>query len=72
MNAPKPDVIGWFDDFIRNGPAEAEDEARAVRFAVAELYEAASGPLCSPDFATRTAANVRLAKALLRFEGRES
>lgn len=75
MSAPKVDVRAVLDELVKRAemklPQGISVQVLAARDAAIELFEAASGPIGHPDFDIRTKANVRLAHALLRFEGRE-
>lgn len=67
-------VLAVMDDLAKRAdmklPQGIASHVVNARDAVRELIEAANGPLCHPDFETRTKANVRLAHALIRAEGR--
>lgn len=73
MSAPVH-VLKFLDHMIQHAELKLgqhqTNELRKVRDEIAELLEAANGPICHPDFDTRTKANLRLAHALLRAEGR--
>lgn len=73
MSAPV-DVLEFLDYVIQHAELKLgqhqANELRKVRDEIAELLDAANGTICHPDFEARTKANLRLAHALLRAEGR--
>lgn len=73
MSAPIH-VLKFVDRMIQHAELKLgqhqANELRKVRDEIAELLDAANGTICHPDFEARTKANVRLAHALLRAEGR--
>jgi hypothetical protein len=75
MSEKTPYALAAVDEIAKRANAKLPQgiawHAHDARDAILELYEAARGPLCHSDFQTRTQANLRLAHALLRFEGRK-